>query len=147
MFKLFNRRTMLAMKVPFRGFAAPAIRAPLQKNYYAILGIDSTATPEQIKAAYRELVKKHHPDVAESTNPSGEIFRDVMEAYGVLSQSESRANYDILRRQRPDDYTDVGEAEWTKANRPDMRGPDGNTPIKSHAAESYAAERMAELAE
>jgi molecular chaperone DnaJ len=40
---------------------------PKEKDYYNILGIQTTATPEQIKEAYRNMVKQHHPDVAGSS--------------------------------------------------------------------------------
>mgnify|MGYP006193041973 CR=1 FL=1 len=53
-----------------------------------------------------------HPDVAGSSAPDAKKFRDVMEAFGVLSINESRANYDLLRRKNPDNYNDVSEAEF-----------------------------------
>jgi len=68
-----------------RGFAAVA--KPLQeKDYYSILEVPSSATPEDIKGAYRELAKKYHPDVraqspGEVHDPDVEKFRDVVEAY------------------------------------------------------------------
>ena len=91
-------------------------------------------------------MKKHHPDVASSSAPSADLFRDVMEAYGVLSVSESRANYDILRQKNPAAYAEVDEAEWAKETRFDLRDASGNVAIKTPAADSYAAERGAELA-
>ena len=69
-----------------------------------------------------------------------------MEAYGVLSQSESRANYDIIRMKNPAAFADVDEAECAKESRFDLRDKSGNTAVKAPAADSYAAERMAELA-
>ena len=68
---------------------------PREKDYYSILGVERTATPEQIKDAYRELAKRHHPDVVGGAAPDVGKFRDVMEAYGVLSVPESRVNYDL----------------------------------------------------
>jgi len=93
------------------------------------LGVDQSATPLQIKAAYREGVKKYHPDVVDSESPSGEMFRDVNEAYGVLSISESRANYDILRKKTPHLFDEISEEAWIKDNRPDLRDKMGNTPV------------------
>lgn len=84
-----------------RNFGAPAqqhSRIPAQKEYYSILGISNTATPEQIKEAYRNMVKKHHPDVQGSEQPDSAKFRDVMEAFSVLSVRESRVNYDLQRK-------------------------------------------------
>ena len=81
-----------------------------QRGYYRILRISTSATPEQIKEAYRQMVKMHHPDVQGSAQPDAAKFRDVMEAFGVLSVRESRVNYDLLKRKNPDAYKEVSEA-------------------------------------
>jgi Ca-activated chloride channel family protein len=66
------------------------------KNYYVILRIDSEATEDQIRQAYRALVREYHPDVNGSPEAT-EIFRDVQEAYEVLADPEQRRAYDRLR--------------------------------------------------
>ncbi|MBR2525451.1 DnaJ domain-containing protein [bacterium] len=66
-----------------------------QKNYYEILGVDSTATAEELKSAYRKLARKYHPDVA--GNESVEKFKEITEAYETLSDETKRKRYDILR--------------------------------------------------
>jgi DnaJ-class molecular chaperone len=73
--------------------------AKRKRDYYAVLGVDRTATEGDIKRAFRELARKHHPDV----NPpdAGEQFREINEAYAVLSDRDSRARYD--RWGHPDD--------------------------------------------
>ena len=53
------------------------------------------------------MAKKHHPDVVGGAAPDAEKFRDLMEAYGVLSVSESRANYDLMKRKNPDAYREI----------------------------------------
>ena len=90
-----------------RNFAtvAPHSRMPREKDFYQILDITNDATPEQIKDAYRAAAKKYHPDVVGSASPDANKFRDVMEAYAVLSVVQSRANYDLLRRKDPDAFT------------------------------------------
>lgn len=82
------------------------MKESLQKDYYAILGLPNTATPEQIKESYRALAKRHHPDVRRgeaegAVDPDVEKFRDVVEAYQVLSVSESRASFDLQRKRNP----------------------------------------------
>ncbi len=63
------------------------------RDYYDILGVPRNATDEQIKKAYRELVRKYHPDVSKDPNAT-EKFKEVQEAYQVLSDPKKRAAYD-----------------------------------------------------
>ena len=65
------------------------------KDYYEILGINRNATEKEIKAAYRKLAKKYHPDVNKAKDAS-EKFKDVNEAYEVLSDPQKRQRYDSL---------------------------------------------------
>jgi curved DNA-binding protein len=68
------------------------------KDYYEILGVKRTATPEEIKAAYRKLARKYHPDV--SKEPQAETrFKELGEAHEVLKDPEKRALYDQMGRQ------------------------------------------------
>ena len=65
------------------------------RDYYAILGVDRKADDKTIKSAYRRLARKYHPDVAK-TKDTGDRFREVAEAYEVLSDPEKRRRYDTL---------------------------------------------------
>ena len=65
-----------------------------KKNYYDILGVDKKATPEQIKAAYRKLAMKYHPDRNQGDEAAAEKFKEVNEAHETLSDSQKRAAYD-----------------------------------------------------
>jgi len=68
------------------------------RDYYEVLGVPRTATPEEIKRAYRKLARKHHPDLqppGERTSAS-ERFKEINEANEVLSDPEKRAKYDAL---------------------------------------------------
>ena len=131
----------------FFGAAIPHSRMPTEKDYYKILGVDKTATPEMIKDAYRELAKQHHPDIVGSAAPDADKFRDLMEAYGVLSVPESRASYDITMKKNPDAYREITENEYIKSYFPSRRDEAGNTPTDRPAAGSYAETRLAELKE
>jgi curved DNA-binding protein len=65
------------------------------KDYYEILGVSRDATQDDIKKAYRKLARKYHPDVSEAADAE-ERFKEVGEAYEVLSDAEKRAAYDQL---------------------------------------------------
>ncbi|WP_216690392.1 DnaJ C-terminal domain-containing protein [Hymenobacter siberiensis] len=64
------------------------------KDYYKALGVDKTATPEQIKKAYRKLARQHHPDVNPNDKGAEQKFKEINEANEVLSDSEKRKKYD-----------------------------------------------------
>ncbi len=68
------------------------------RDYYDILGVPRNATPEQIKQAFRELAKRHHPDVAEDKKAAEERFKEISEAYEVLGDEQKRATYDSMGR-------------------------------------------------
>jgi molecular chaperone DnaJ len=63
-----------------------------KRDYYSVLGVARDATDTELKRAFRELARKHHPDVSPDNN--GEAFREINEAYAVLSDRDSRARYD-----------------------------------------------------
>jgi len=63
----------------------------MAKSYYAILGISSGARADEIKAAYRRLIKEFHPD---SYSGGSDIFQQIQEAYSVLSDNPARRQYD-----------------------------------------------------
>jgi DnaJ-class molecular chaperone len=63
-----------------------------RRDYYTALGVSRDASDVEIKRAFRELARRHHPDVGPDDN--GEAFREINEAYAVLSDAEARARYD-----------------------------------------------------
>ncbi len=65
-----------------------------QKDYYRTLGVDRGATPSQVKRSYRQLARKLHPDVNPSDRSAADKFKEVQEAYQVLSDPEKRSFYD-----------------------------------------------------
>ena len=65
-----------------------------KKNYYEILGVSKNATEEEIKAAYKKLVKQYHPDLHPNDKLAAEKFKEINEANEVLSDKQKRAAYD-----------------------------------------------------
>jgi curved DNA-binding protein len=66
------------------------------KDYYKVLGIDSKATADEIKNAYRKLARQFHPDVNPGNKEAEERFKQITEAYEVLGNDENRRRYDQL---------------------------------------------------
>lgn len=64
------------------------------KDYYKILGVDKKAGQKEIKKAYRRLAREHHPDVNPGDKAAEERFKEINEAYEVLSDTDKRARYD-----------------------------------------------------
>ncbi len=68
--------------------------ATSKKDYYAVLGVERDAAPEQLKKAYRRLAHKHHPDRNQDDPSAEDRFKEAAEAYEVLSDPEKRQRYD-----------------------------------------------------
>ncbi|MBV9876008.1 MAG: J domain-containing protein [Verrucomicrobia bacterium] len=66
------------------------------RDYYETLGVSKTATPDEIRSAYRKLARKYHPDVAKDKKEGEEKIKEINEAYEVLSDPEKRTKYDRL---------------------------------------------------
>ncbi|MFY9922907.1 MAG: J domain-containing protein [Opitutaceae bacterium] len=93
------------------------------KDYYETLGVPKTATPDEIKQAFRKLARIHHPDVAKN-KVAGEVkFKEINEAYEVLGDPEKRRRYDELGANWQDEGAGVQGEPF--ARRP--RGARGQT--------------------
>lgn len=101
------------------------------KDYYQIMGVDRKATAKEIKRVFRQLAIRYHPD----KNPSAEAeatFKDINEAYEVLSDTAARAEYD-LRLTNPESFTSLTstaayrEAVYRQARQPRRAGPSDRT--------------------
>ena len=68
------------------------------KDYYAVLGVSSTAAAEEIKKQYRRLAKKYHPDANPNDPKAADRFKEISEAYQVVGDAEKRKQYDDMRR-------------------------------------------------
>ena len=78
------------------------------KDYYRTLGVKRGASSDDIRKAYRRLARKHHPDVNPGDKASEERFRDVQEAYDVLSDDSKRQLYDRHGYYSPSGYPNAG---------------------------------------
>lgn len=92
--------------------------AATKRDYYEVLGVKRDASEKDIRQAYRKLARKHHPDVNPNDKASEERFKEVSEAYEVLSDKDKRAKYDRYGH-------DWQLAEQAEAARAQGYGPGG----------------------
>jgi len=98
----------------------------MAKDYYNVLGIEKDASKEEIKRAFRKLARKYHPDVNPDEGKSGEKFKEINEAYSILSDDKKREMYDKFGVVEGDtsSYQQGGGAPGGARV---QRGPDGTT--------------------
>jgi curved DNA-binding protein len=101
------------------------------KDYYKVLGVDRKAGDDEIKRAYRKLAMKYHPDRNPGDRKAEESFKEINEAYQVLSDADKRARYDQLGdsynryQQRGAQPGGFNWEEWYTAQQSAQRGPQG----------------------
>ena len=116
-------------------------------DYYEVLGLKRSATQEEIKQAYRKLAKKYHPDVNTSGKfhePNADKFRQIAEAYAVLSVQESKTDYDLNHTEQATAIFSKVKSETMEANRKN-RDRSGQVPGPVPMQGSYAESRIQDL--
>jgi curved DNA-binding protein len=84
------------------------------RNYYSILGVSKESTPEQIKTAYRQLARTYHPDMNPGDQSAEDKFKDIGEAYEILSEPTKRAQYDRYSSYWKKDGFQGSRSTWSK---------------------------------
>ncbi len=91
----------------------------MAKNYYDILDVNKTASADEIKKSYRKLARKYHPDVNPGNKEAESKFKELSEAYAVLSDEEKRKEYDSIGHEA---FTNSGHGyNFKNMNYDDMR--------------------------
>lgn len=80
-----------------------------KRDYYEVLGVQKNSSSDEIKIAYRRLARKYHPDVAEDKKEAESKFKDINEAYAILSDDEKRAQYDRFGH----DGVNISGMDWS----------------------------------
>ena len=65
-----------------------------KRDYYEVLGVPRSASADELKSAFRNLARKYHPDVSDEPEAE-EKFKEINEAYAILSDNDKRAAYDL----------------------------------------------------
>jgi molecular chaperone DnaJ/curved DNA-binding protein len=101
---------------------------PQTQDLYDVLGVDDDASQEEIKKAYRTLARKHHPDRNPDDPNAEEKFKEIQQAYSILSDEEKRQQYDA-RRRFGGGGTGGGRGSWDRSaggGGPNVRFEQGN---------------------
>jgi DnaJ-class molecular chaperone with C-terminal Zn finger domain len=88
--KYYNDITILFMSLMHKEYMA-------QKDYYSILGVEKTASQDEIKSAYRKLAKKYHPDLNPGNAEAADKMKEINEAYEILGNQKNVVNMTAVK--------------------------------------------------
>ena len=100
-----------------------------KRDYYEVLGVDKSATPEEIKKAYRKKAIQYHPDKNPGDKVAEEKFKEAAEAYDVLSNPDKRSRYDQFGHNMGPQGFGGG---FGGGGRPRRRGPERGADIRQN---------------
>lgn len=107
-------------------------------DYYSVLGVERGADEKAVKRAYRKLARQYHPDVNPDDDSAEQKFKEVGEAYAVLSDPERRARYDKYGRQYGKDWEQAEAYEEARRKAGHRSGSAGGTPFGGGQTYTYA---------
>lgn len=147
-FRSLNIKTKAFPKFSYNKIETRFFSQKIRKDYYQVLGVPKNATDEEVKKAYRNLAKKYHPDVnigkQEIYQPSIEKFRDIAEAYAVLSNRAMRLEYDTKMKIFPDSIYNSEKMKNMEEYQKE-RNSSANTVKPAAMKGSYAEYRLEKL--
>ena len=109
------------------------------KDYYSTLGVGKNATTDEIKKAYRKLARKYHPDVNPNDSTAEEKFKEINEAYEVLSDDDKRGKYDRFGAewQQYERAGEAGDFNWQDWGAQPPRGGTGGQQYRTMSQEEF----------
>lgn len=121
------------------------LRMP-ERDYYEVLGVPPNATDEQIRRRFRELARQYHPDVNRSPDAE-QRFKEITEAYRVLTSPSLRADYDLMRRSAQQARRGTGDATTTPPprSRPHTHQHTSHQRTTAGSSSTYTSARRAEI--
>ena len=72
-----------------------------KRDYYEVIGLEKNSSQAEVKSAFRSLARKHHPDKNPDDTDSERRFKEIQEAYAILSNPQERRKYDMFGHDRP----------------------------------------------
>jgi len=120
-----------------------------EKNLYEILEIPSSASDSAIKSAYKKLVRKYHPDVNSGDKQCVKKFKEVTEAYEILSDRDKKKNYDLLRgfykNNSAGGSQEPSQAKFSEAQRAYKQAREQEQEVKNSAKSQKETERFSHI--